>query len=112
VRPVAVRAALVDVADEEVGTALVAALADLPQQLPERDAGLFCPALAEVAAVRVDESGAVLRDALQPLRLAGAVIALDYGAFTPEELAEAEQWAASAVERAGRTGSSVRRRTA
>ena len=30
----------------------------------------------------------------------------------PEELAEAEQWAASAVERARRTGSGVRRRTA
>ena len=36
----------------------------------------------------------------------------DHGAFTPEELAEAEQWAATAVERASRTGSSVRRRTA
>jgi hypothetical protein len=36
----------------------------------------------------------------------------DHGAFTPEELAEAEQWAASAVERASRTGSSLRRRTA
>jgi hypothetical protein len=37
---------------------------------------------------------------------------LDSGAFSPEELAEAEQWAASAVERARLTGSSVRRRTA
>jgi hypothetical protein len=36
----------------------------------------------------------------------------DHGGFTPEELAEAEQWAASAVERARLTGSSVRRRTA
>jgi len=36
----------------------------------------------------------------------------DHGAFTPEELAEAERWAATAVERASRTGSSVRRRTA
>ncbi len=36
----------------------------------------------------------------------------DYGAFTPEELAEAEQWAATAVERARRTGSSAQRRTA
>ena len=35
-----------------------------------------------------------------------------HGVFTPEELAEAEQWAASAVERARQTGSSVRRRTA
>ncbi len=36
----------------------------------------------------------------------------DHGAFTSEELAEAEQWAASAVERARRTGSNVRRQTA
>jgi hypothetical protein len=36
----------------------------------------------------------------------------DYGAFTPEELAQAEQWAATAVQRASRTGSSVKRRTA
>jgi hypothetical protein len=36
----------------------------------------------------------------------------DHGAFTPEELAEAEQWAATAVERASRTGSSVQCRTA
>src|ERR1700758_2110358 len=76
-RAVAVQAALVDVADQEVGTALVAALADLPQQLLDQDAGLFGPALAEVVAVGVDEGGAVLRDALQPLRLAGAVVALD-----------------------------------
>ena len=36
----------------------------------------------------------------------------DHGAFTPEELAEAQQWAATAVERATRTGSSAQRRTA
>jgi len=36
----------------------------------------------------------------------------DHGAFTPEELAEAQQWAVTAVERAGRTGSSAQRRTA
>ena len=36
----------------------------------------------------------------------------DHGAFTPEELAEAQQWAATAVERAGRTGGSAQRRTA
>jgi hypothetical protein len=36
----------------------------------------------------------------------------DHGAFTPDELAEAEEWAATAVERATRTGSSTRRRTA
>ena len=36
----------------------------------------------------------------------------DHGAFTPEELAGAEQWAVTAVERASRTGNSVQRRTA
>ena len=36
----------------------------------------------------------------------------DHGAFTPEELSEGEEWAATAVERAKRTGSSSRRRTA
>jgi hypothetical protein len=36
----------------------------------------------------------------------------DYGAFTPEELAEAEQWAATAVARASRSGGSIRRRIA
>jgi hypothetical protein len=36
----------------------------------------------------------------------------DHGTFTPDELAEAEQWAATAVERASRTGSSVQRQTA
>ena len=35
----------------------------------------------------------------------------DHGAFTPEEVSEAEEWAATAVERARRTGSSARRRT-
>jgi hypothetical protein len=36
----------------------------------------------------------------------------DHGAFTPEEVSEAEEWAATAVERAKRTGASNRRRTA
>jgi hypothetical protein len=36
----------------------------------------------------------------------------DHGAFTLEELADAQQWAATAVERARRTGSSAQRRTA
>jgi hypothetical protein len=36
----------------------------------------------------------------------------DHGAFTPEELAEAEQWAATAVARARLSGSSIRRQTA
>jgi hypothetical protein len=39
--PACVQAALVDVADEQVGAAGVAPLADLPQQLRDRDAGLF-----------------------------------------------------------------------
>jgi hypothetical protein len=36
----------------------------------------------------------------------------DHGAFTADELSAAEEWAATAVERARRTGSSTRRRTA
>jgi len=36
----------------------------------------------------------------------------DHGAFTPAELSEAEQWAATAVQRSSRTGRSTRRRTA
>jgi len=36
----------------------------------------------------------------------------EHGAFTSGEIAEAEEWAAGAVERARRTGSSSRRRTA
>jgi hypothetical protein len=36
----------------------------------------------------------------------------EHGAFTPGELAEAEEWAAGAVKRARRTGTSPRRRTA
>lgn len=36
----------------------------------------------------------------------------DHGAFTSGELAEAEEWAVAAVERARRTGTSSRRRTA
>ena len=67
-RAVAVHAALVDAADEEFGTALVAALADLPQQLLERDAGLFCPALAEVVAVGPTRVGRYF-GMLQPWRL-------------------------------------------
>ena len=53
-RVAAVQAALVDVADKQVGAALVAALADLAQQLLDRDGGLFGAALAEVVAVGVD----------------------------------------------------------
>jgi hypothetical protein len=77
VRPVAVEPALVDVADQEVGTALVAALPDLAQELLDGDARLFRPPLAEVVAVGVDEGGLVFRDALYPPGLAGPVIALD-----------------------------------
>src|SRR5262252_5662131 len=76
-RPVAVQPALIDVADQEVGAALVTAFPDLAQELLDGDAGLCCPALAEVVAVGVDEGGLVLRDALQPLRFAGPVVALD-----------------------------------
>jgi hypothetical protein len=36
----------------------------------------------------------------------------DHGAFSPEELSAAEEWAATAAERSRRTGSSTRRRTA
>jgi hypothetical protein len=36
----------------------------------------------------------------------------DHGPFTAEELSEAEQWAAAAIERAGQTGDSIQRRTA
>jgi hypothetical protein len=36
----------------------------------------------------------------------------DHGTFTPEEVSAAEEWAATALERAKRAGSSTRRRTA
>jgi len=36
----------------------------------------------------------------------------DHGPLTAEELSEADQWAAAAVERAGQTGDSTQRRTA
>jgi hypothetical protein len=36
----------------------------------------------------------------------------EHGAFTPEELAEADQWAAGAVERPSETRPGARRRTA
>jgi hypothetical protein len=36
----------------------------------------------------------------------------DHGLFTPDELSEAEQWAATAVQRASRTGRDTQRRTA
>jgi hypothetical protein len=36
----------------------------------------------------------------------------DHGAFTPDELANAQQWAATAVQRSTRTGRSTQRRTA
>ena len=76
-RPVAVEPALVDVADQEVGAALVAALLDLAQELLDRDAWLLGAALAEVVAVGVDQGRPVLWDALQPPRLAGPVVTLD-----------------------------------
>ncbi len=36
----------------------------------------------------------------------------EHGAFTPEELAEADEWAVQAIEQARRTGTSAQRRTA
>ena len=36
----------------------------------------------------------------------------EHGAFTPGELADADQWAARATDRAGRTGTTQRRRSA
>ncbi len=36
----------------------------------------------------------------------------EHGAFTPDELVDADQWAAQAVDRASRTGNSSRRRSA
>ena len=36
----------------------------------------------------------------------------DHGAFTPEEVSAAEEWAVTALERAGGTGNTTRRRTA
>jgi hypothetical protein len=36
----------------------------------------------------------------------------EHGAFTPDELADADQWAASAAERASRTGTGSPRRSA
>ena len=36
----------------------------------------------------------------------------EYGAFTPGELADADQWATEATERASRSGTSTRRRSA
>jgi hypothetical protein len=76
VRLAAVQPALVDVADQEVGAAPVAALPDLAQELLPRDARLPGAALAEVVTVGIDQVRPVLRDALQPPRLAGPVVAL------------------------------------
>lgn len=36
----------------------------------------------------------------------------DHGAFTPEELAEADEWAAQAIQRASQTGAQSGRRSA
>jgi hypothetical protein len=53
VRPVSLGAALVDVADEQVGAALVAELADLPQQLLDRDRGVLGATVAALIAAGV-----------------------------------------------------------
>jgi len=77
VRPAGVGASLVEVADEQVGAAQVAALADLPQQLLHRDAGFLSAALAQIVAVGIDEGGPVLGGAAQPLGRIDAVVPLD-----------------------------------
>jgi hypothetical protein len=77
VRPVRFDPALGDVADEQVRTAGVAEFPDLPQQLLDRDRGVFGAALAQVVAVGIDQRGPVLRRADEPLRLGGAGIPLD-----------------------------------
>ena len=48
-----------------------------------------------------------------PSRLAAvSQFEADHGPFTHDELSEAEQWAATAVQRASRTGRDTKRRTA
>jgi hypothetical protein len=69
--------ALVEVADQEVGASGVAELADLAQELPDRDAGLFCPPLAGVVAVGIDEGDPVVRRAQQPRGPVRTIVALD-----------------------------------
>jgi hypothetical protein len=70
VRPVTVGASLVDVADEQVGAALVAELPDLPQRLLDRDPGFFGAPLAQVVAVGIDEprSQSPTTSAVRPCR--------------------------------------------
>ena len=77
VRSIGVGASLVEVADQEVGAARVAALPDLPQQLLHRDPGFLYAAFAQVVAVRVDQGGPVLGGAAQPLRSFRTVVTLD-----------------------------------
>src|SRR6202050_3562324 len=93
VRPFGVGAALVEVADEEVGAAGVAALADLPQQLLDGDSGFLGASFAQVVAVRVDQGGPVLGCAAQPLGRIGPVVALDR--------VQGQAQAAGAVQQAG-----------
>ena len=62
-RPVRFDPALGDVAEEQVGAALIAEFPDLPQQLLDRDRGVFGAALAQVITVGIDQRGPVLRGA-------------------------------------------------
>ena len=98
-RPFGVGAALVEVADQEVGAAGVATLADLAQQLLNGDPGFLGAAFAQVVAVRVDQGGPVLGCAAQPLGRVGAVVALDR--------VQGQAQAAGAVQQAGALAAQV-----
>jgi len=72
-----VRAALVEVAHEQVGAAGVALLTDFGQQAGDGDAGFFGAAAAQVVTERIDQRFAVARWPLQLLSGRGAGVALD-----------------------------------
>ena len=92
-RPAGLGPALGDVLDEEGPAALVAELADLPQQLQDRNPGFFGAALAQVISVGTGQRGPVLPGPLQPF---GAVCA-----GVPLDRAEREVQAARAFPQAG-----------
>jgi hypothetical protein len=73
--PVGLDASLVDVADQEVGTAGVAKFPDLPQKVGDGDCRLLGAACAQVVAVGVDQGGPVLRGLDQAVRLGDAGVA-------------------------------------
>ncbi|MCX4429794.1 hypothetical protein OG834_01660 [Streptomyces mirabilis] len=70
-------AALGDVADQEVRAAGVAEFADFGEQVGDRDGGVRGPAFAQVLAVGIDQSGAVLRGPDEPVGLGVAGVAFD-----------------------------------